>query len=582
MCTSEQKTRYICGFSHSIRKISPMNPKTGLYRFYVIAVGFIILSKLTAQDITHFSQNKSSLHGNLSATAISYGSSGITPRKAPFAYVLSGNLNADFKGIVLPFSFVYSNQNKDFRQPFNQFGISPQYKWITAHLGYRNISFSKYVLGGHTILGGGLELNPGKLRFGIVYGRLQRHTNHAVKVNNPLVDTLAAFKRKVLSFKIGMGTKETFVDFIFLKGKDDSTSIDPSAVETGMFPATNLVGGLNTRIKLSENIHFEAEGSYSVFTNNQNSIGGAQNQNSFITINASTQMFMALRSSLKYHSKKGLAFGIDYRRIDPGFKSMGIYFINNDLENFTFSTGFRILKRKMSFKGSFGLERNNLKIARNATTKKLIGSANISYDPVHIFGINLSYSNYSLNQSAGRVQIADSVKLYQTNSTVMIMPHFQFQGKGGKTNHFINFLYTHMGLNDKSPTTKDLMGFKVRNILLSYNLGFIKSGLGFLGSINLNTVEMSMGNSTNNGFTIGVTKSAMKQKLNLSIATTTTQSKNTLGKLSIFSPVFNASMKLGKHHNFRLKLYFISNKDKTDNSKTFTEQTGDLSYVFTF
>jgi hypothetical protein len=491
-------------------------------------------------------------------------------------------MNADFKGIVLPFSFVYSNQNKDFRQPFNQFGISPQYKWIKAHLGYRNISFSKYVLGGHTILGGGLELTPGKLRFGIVYGRLQRHTNQAIKVNNPLMDTLAAFKRKVLSFKIGVGTKETFVDFIFLKGKDDSTSIDPSAVETGMFPASNLVTGINTRIRISKNIHFETEGSYSIFTNNQNSIGNSQNKNSFIEVNASTQMFLALRSSLKYRSKKGLMFGLDYRRIDPNYKSMGVYFINSDLENFTFATGFRLLQKKMRFKGSFGVERNNLKTARNATTKKLIGSANISYDPVRLFGINLTYSNYSLNQSAGRVQIADSVKLYQTNSTIMIMPHFQFQGKGGKTNHFINLLYTHMGLNDKNPVTENLMNFKVKNIMLSYNLGFVKSGLGIIASINLNTVEMSAGNSSNNGFTLGLTKTVMKQKLSLSITATTTQSKNISEKISIFSPMFNANLKLNKHHSFRLKLYLISNRNKTDNSKTFTEQTGDFSYVFTF
>ncbi len=236
----------------------------------------------------------------------------------------------------------------------------------------------------------------------------------------------------------------------------------------------------------------------------------------------------------------------------------------------------------MRFKGSFGIERNNLKVARNATTKKLIGSANISYDPVRLFGINLTYSNYSLNQSAGRVQIADSVKLYQTNSTVMIMPHFQFQGKGGKTNHFINLLYTRMGLNDKNPVTENLMGFKVTNIILSYNLGFVKPGLGLIASINLNNVEMATGNSSNNGFTFGVTKSLLEQKLSLSLTATSTQSKNDIEKISIFSPAFNANMKLGKHHSFRLKLYMISNQNKTDNSKTFTEQTGDFSYVFTF
>lgn len=236
----------------------------------------------------------------------------------------------------------------------------------------------------------------------------------------------------------------------------------------------------------------------------------------------------------------------------------------------------------MRVKGSFGIERNNLKVARNATTKKLIGSANISYDPVQLFGINITYSNYSINQSAGRVQIADSVKLYQTNSTIMIMPHFQFKGKGGKTNHFVNLLYTRMGLNDKNPSTENLMNFEVDNMMISYNLSYAKTGLGIISSINFNKVKMSAGNSTNNGFTIGVSKSLMKQKLNLSLTATTTKSNNTAEKLSVFSPAFNANMKLKKHHNFRLKLYLTSNRNKTDNSRTFNEQTGDFSYVFTF
>jgi len=39
--------------------------------------------------------------------------------------------------------------------------MSPYYKWITIHVGYRNINYSQFTLAGHTILGAGIELHPG-------------------------------------------------------------------------------------------------------------------------------------------------------------------------------------------------------------------------------------------------------------------------------------------------------------------------------------------------------------------------------------------------------------------------------------
>ncbi len=557
-----------------------MNSIPGKTVFIILELFFFSLTSLT-QDLTTFSKNKSSVHGNLSATAIAYGHSGIEARKAPFSYILSGNLNVNLKGFVMPFSFVYSDRNKDFRQPFNQFGLSPKYKWITLHLGYRNITFSKYVLGGHTFFGAGVELNPGIFRFGAVYGRLQRQTNQAIKINNPLTDTLQAFKRKMLSFKIGLGTDKTFVDLIVLKAKDDSSSLDSVIPRTDEFPAENIVAGINSRIKFSKRIHLEAEGAYSIFTSNINS-DVAKGSSDFFHTNISTQFYLALRGSLVYKTQKGLMFAFNYRRVDPEYKSMGIYFISNDLENFTFSTAFRLLKNKLRFKGSLGLERNNLKLARSATTKKTIGSVNIGYDPARTFGININYSNYSINQAPGRIQIADSIKLYQTNSTFMVMPHFQFSAKDGKTNHFISFVYTNMGLNDKNPATENITNFTTNNIMLSYSLGLISSGLNFMVGLNYNKVKMATGESTNNGFSAGVSKSLIRNKMNVSLSINETKSTNQNESFLVFTPTLNLTYRAGKHHNFRLKYYFISNNNKTDSTKTFSEQTGDFSYVFTF
>ncbi len=542
-------------------------------------------AKVNAQDLTHFKENKSSVHGSISATGIFYNSQGITPRKTPFSYILNGNLVVNLKGLVLPFSFTYSDRNKSFRQPFNQFGLSPKYKWITLHLGYRNINFSKYVLGGHTIFGAGIELNPGKFRFGAVYGRLRKFTNQATNVNNPLNDTITSFTRKVMSVKIGVGTKKTFFDLIIMRAADDSASLDPSAIETGNFPATNLVTGINSRIAFTKNIHLELEGAYSIYTTNQNStvsINAPEFITKIIPVNLSTMGYMALRGLLEYRNRKGLKLGLAYRRIDPGYKSMGTYFINNDVENLTFKTSFSTFKRKLRFSGSIGLERNNLNTARNATTNKMIGSAMVSYDPVRIFGITINYSNYSINQQPGRIQIADSVKLYQSNGTFMVMPHFQFFNSKNTISQFVSLVFSNMKLNDKNPTAGYNNSFTTINNMLTYGITFIPVELSVNATLNYNKVNMTAGNSTNTGGTLGISKGFMKNKLSLGLAANLTQSVNAQQTMLVFTPSLTARAKLGKHHSLLLKANMISNNNVTNNNLSSTEQIGDFSYVFNF
>ncbi len=538
-----------------------------------------------AQDLTHFKKNKSSVHGSVGATGIFYNSSGITPRKTPFSYILNGNLTVNLKGFVLPFSFTYSDRSKSFRQPFNQFGLSPKYKWITLHLGYRNINFSKYVLGGHTVFGAGIELTPGKFRFGAVYGRLKKNTNQATNIYNPLNDTITAFTRKMMSFKIGVGDKNTFVDLIVMRAADDSTSLAFDSRNDENFPATNLVTGINSRFTFVKNIHLELEGAYSIYTANQASKYIVQTPDiisKIIPINLSSKGYMALRGLLEYRSRKGLKLALAYRRIDPGYKSMGTYFINNDVENMTFNMGFNALKHKFNFSGSIGLERNNLKIARNATTKKVIGSAMISYNPFRVFGITLNYSNYSINQQAGRIQIADSVKLYQTNGTLMIMPHFQFINSKNTVSQFISFVYSRMALNDKNPSSQYNNSFTTNNTLVSYNITFIPLTLTAMATFNYNRVSMSVGNSKNIGGTVGLSKGFMKNRISLGLAANLTESINNQQTLMVFTPALTFRAKAGKHHSFRLKANIISTKNLTNINQTSNEQIGDLSYVFSF
>ena len=118
------------------------------------------------------------------------------------------------------------------QQPFNQFGISPHYRWAKLHLGYNDLFFSPYTLANHRFRGVGLELNPGKLRFGAAYGRFRKPIAQEVINAVPdedaylLEEPIPAFGRRAWSAKLGFGTERSFVDLILLRGEDRPESID--------------------------------------------------------------------------------------------------------------------------------------------------------------------------------------------------------------------------------------------------------------------------------------------------------------------------------------------------------------------
>lgn len=98
--------------------------KVGL--MLAIAISFFQSEKAISQDIEHLKlNNKVSFHGNLNLQLEYYHASEIDPRKKEFSWLINGNPTLNLFGIQVPFSFLFSNFENKFYQPFNQFGISP-------------------------------------------------------------------------------------------------------------------------------------------------------------------------------------------------------------------------------------------------------------------------------------------------------------------------------------------------------------------------------------------------------------------------------------------------------------------------
>ncbi|MBK9959426.1 MAG: hypothetical protein IPP11_12940 [Chitinophagaceae bacterium] len=188
--------------------------------FLPLIFSFLVVFDVQAQDVESMNiKNPFQFHGNVNLQLDYYKANGISARQKEFSWLINGNPVLTVLGVDIPLSFVLSNFENKFYQPFNQFGISPKYKWATLHLGYRNLTYSNYTLAGHRILGAGFDLKPKNFRIGFMYGQLRRSASIDSSMNaNPMyVRPAPTYKRLGMAAKLGYSFKKIMWTWYFSK-----------------------------------------------------------------------------------------------------------------------------------------------------------------------------------------------------------------------------------------------------------------------------------------------------------------------------------------------------------------------------
>ena len=182
----------------------------------------VALTDSFAQDLSNIDKkNPVKVTGGISATQTFYYAQGIQNRRDPYYWMLNANLNVDILGLNIPFSATQSEQNRSYTQPFNTYGISPRYKSVTAHMGYRSLPFSNYTLGGNMFLGAGVEIAPSAslIKFSVLYGRFTKAV--AVQETEGAISGTPAFERMGYGGKVSIGKINHSIDLILFHGKDN-------------------------------------------------------------------------------------------------------------------------------------------------------------------------------------------------------------------------------------------------------------------------------------------------------------------------------------------------------------------------
>src|SRR6478609_5897246 len=357
---------------------------------------------LIGQDITKFNLKQPvKINGGINATNTFYTSHGMSARRDPYYWMISGNINFNLFGVLnVPVSLQVSQQNRSYREPFNQFGLSPHYKAWTVHAGYRSVQYSTYSVGGTQWLGGGVEYAPEKNPFyaSVLYGRFQKGVNE--QVVDGMVTGTPAYERWGYATKMGYQKKGHSLFLSLFRGKDNVSSVTDSVAEkAGIKPGENFVWAITTRQALTKSVTFDLEyamSTYTLDTRQGNSDMSTNNSMGLLQINTSTQTNMAIQGNL-YFNRSFYQIKFSYRRIDPEYKTMGSIFLNNDIEDISAGITWRMFKQKVTVSTTAGKQRNNLDNKLTQSAIRNAFSGNISYTVSQKLNLNAQYSNFLSN-----------------------------------------------------------------------------------------------------------------------------------------------------------------------------------------
>lgn len=495
---------------------------------------YLVAEEAHAQDLEKVDlKNPVQLSGNLNVSLETYSVNGIEARRQPFTWIISGAPTLTVLGVQMPFQILLGNFENRFFQPFNQYGISPRYKWLTVHAGFRNVNFSRYTLAGFRMLGGGVEINtaykgtPGSkgLRMGFMYGRLNRSTAlDSAQFANPLAfRPLPSYTRMAYAIKLGVGNNDGFIDASFLHGWDVESSLN-SALRDSVAPQRNTAVGLSWRKDLyrkdKRRLFWKAELGASAFTlDERQPLRDLSGEPTFVQnflgnrlgTRISTQFMSAGETSLNYQAPKG-GIGIAYQRVDPEFRSMGAYFFQNDIQQLSLTPSLRLDSGRVNINSTFGIQRDNISKLRLVTSERLIGNVSVNWNPSQTFGMNASWANFGVTQNPTRIT-PESELFKQVSNNYTLVPYIN--RVSDKAVRSMQLVMVYQTLNspvssiNAAPDQYTLVGAFV------YSHTWIKRAITTTGSINYNNTLLPQGDIGSLGAGAGFGFPVLKRKLQL-------------------------------------------------------------------
>ncbi|MBN8703121.1 MAG: hypothetical protein J0M08_08650 [Bacteroidetes bacterium] len=544
------------------------------------------------------------LNGNLAYSSVFYNASGIENRRQPFTWFLNGSIAANLLDVSLPFTFTYSNNQVAYTQPFNMQSFTPTYKWIKGYAGITAMNFSQYTLAGHVFAGAGIELNPKKIRFSCMYGRLKKAVSF---VSEPSNEENLSYKRMGFGATLGYEDNGHALKVIYFSAKDLPTSLSFVPINSTVMPMENTVVSVVGRTTVYKKVTISAEYALSGLTRNINLTEDLsttpKNRLPFIfTPKSTTQFYDAFKSSIGY-SHKLVGLSLNYERVSPNYQTLGAYFFNNDLENITIAPTVSFLEGKLSLSLNTGVQRNNLDRSKLNTTKRWVSSANINYMPTKkltVFGTVSNFSTYTRQkpmEDPYYTNTLDTLNFYQLSQNAMVNVNYSFGTTKVKQVSSLSVSYQvssqeqgeAKGNNWLSHNTKSAIPTRFVNTNLSHTSTLIKTRTSITAGLNANYGLSSIGTNLYVGPTVNLAQSFYKNTMRISLGATYNQLLNDTRKINeifnerisfMFTPKFKKQN--SGNVSFSLTAMYLQKLKTTSTALSYNEFTGNMGVNYSF
>ncbi len=529
------------------------------------------------------------LTGGVAANAIYYDGDS---NRDPFTYILSGNVNVNISDIYnIPFSFSYSNAKFQKNNPFsfNRLSLHPSYKWVTAHIGDVNMTFSPYTLNGHQFTGLGFDLSPGnKFKVSVMYGRLLKEREY----EEDNLNGVASYKRNGYGIKTSYKLEKGTIGAIFFKAKDEKSSLQNEIpIEKDIQPKENVVISVDGNYTLTKEINIKGEVAVSALTEDVRV--GKENSgflDFLLNTNVSTQYYKAYNFNIDYQFGKGL-IGLGYERIDPNYKTLGGYYFNNDLENITVNASQRIFKEKLGVTVNAGLQKDDLDGDKTSQLRRLVFSLNANYNASEKLNVTAGYSSFQsftniknqfdyineVSQIENELDKANISQISQNSNLNVNYVLTNTQQKRENINVGLTFQNAVNEIENKAEE-KDESSFYNGNIV--YTIAYPNNNLTLSGALNGSYSKLPQNKGIIAGPTVSASKAYLNKKLKLTSAVSYNQSINNGTKQGeIINLRLGARYVYKKRHNFNLT---VLNQYRKSLSKSRKDLTITFGYNYAF
>jgi len=515
------------------------------------------------------------LTGMVNLATEAYSSEGIDERRPhdTFRAVFAPTL-VIYDQIRLPFEFYLTSEDRGVRQPFNQFGVNPQFwGWMTLHAGYFSARISDLTFGDARMLGGGIELTPGNFRFSFLYGKIQQAVEE---------DTLNGFRgvfdRWAWAAKIGYGAESAFhVHLNVMRVFDDSSSLSHPLPD--ITPQENFAVSLQYGVPIiGQALTLSGEVAAAALTSDTHlaEVGNSPSfVKNFFTPRISSQVDGATTMSLAINAASTWSLSLNGKWIGPGYVTLGYPQMPNDLLEGTIAPTIRLLQNLLTIRGSLGLQFNNLRDNRFSTTRRTIGNVGLTVQPAPEWGFDLQYSNYGMQSSPRN----DTLRVDNISQSFIFSPRYTFNAFEAVSTAMLT--YSLQAFTDFNTVTGALSDNKT-------NTGIGSWILVWPSSLTLTTTLLYTSSSTQmietviKGITETVGHSFLDRKMTASLmlgytrVQTTGESGQTIGRVSVaYTPSTWGTFTLALSTS-----QFVY--DPLFSTPSYREHTGSLTYGYAF